>query len=88
MFVWDFILGFSNDRTKINDDLNIDYRIIGNNVRKIRLNEGKTQREFAEILNTTHSTINRCENGQMKNLTSLLYIIAKTYNLAICDLIT
>lgn len=79
----DFALGISDDRTKTEKKIKLDYNRIGNNIKKIREDQKLTQREFAKALNTSHTTVYKCENGLEKNLTSILVDIAKTFNVSI-----
>lgn len=82
-FSLDFALGLSEDRTKIEEDIVLDYNKIGNKIKQIRTDRKLSQREFAKALNTSHTTIYKCEKGLEKNLTSILTDIAKNYNVSI-----
>lgn len=82
-YTMDFGLGISDDRKKIKDDIVIDLNKIGNKIKQIRLSKDLNQRDFAKSLNMSQSTIYKCENGKVKNLTSILYEIATTYNVSV-----
>lgn len=82
-FSLDFALGISDDRTKIEEDITLNYINIGNKIKQIRTDRKLSQREFGKTLNTSHTTIYKCEKGLEKNLTSILIDIAKNYNVSI-----
>lgn len=82
-FSLDFALGLSEDRTKIEKDIVLNYSKIGNKIKQIRTERKLSQREFAKKLNTSHTTIYKCEKGLEKNLTSILKDIAKIYKVSI-----
>ena len=82
-FSLDFALSISDDRTKLEEEITLNYINIGNKIKQIRTEKNLSQREFAKTLNTSHTTIYKCEKGLEKNLTSILIDIAKNYNVSI-----
>ena len=53
----DYILGLTNKKIKYKKLNELDKKIIGNNIKKLRSNNNLTLRDLARILNTTSSTI-------------------------------
>ena len=59
---------------------------MGKRLRKIRLKNGYSQRQLAELLNTTQSTISAYENGETLILTAFAYQIAKQFHISLDEL--
>lgn len=78
----DYVLGLSkvNQPTK---KVELDKKIIGNNLKIFRKSKGLTQLQLAEILNTTQSTISAYEAGKTLILTAFAYQLAEQYNLSL-----
>ena len=82
----DYILGLTNKKIKYKKLNELDKKIIGNNIRKLRSNNNLTLRDLERILNTTSSTIRAYESGKTLLLTSFAIEIAKKYHLSIDEL--
>ena len=79
----DYILGLTNKKIKYKKLNELDKKIIGNNIKKLRSNNNLTLRDLARILNTTSSTISAYETGKTLLLTAFAIEIAKKYHLSI-----
>ena len=76
----DYIVGLS-DKKDINfNPKEINYTILGQNIKTARLNSNLTQQKLADKLNTTSSVISDYENGKIKISTLFLIEIAKNTN--------
>lgn len=87
----DYVLGLSkkNEFNKYNYCKKIDKEKIGNNIKTLRKKNNLSQKDLANIFNTSQSTISAYENGKTLLLTIFAYQIAKKFNLSIdslCDL--
>lgn len=80
----DYLLGLSKERNYhriVSKD--IDKKIVGIRLKKIREKHNLTLRELAKILNTTSSTISAYETGKVLILTSFAYAICLKYNVSL-----
>lgn len=78
----DYILNLSNEN-KYNKNTNeLNKKNIGNNIKLIRKKHKLSQRDLAQILNTTSSTICAYENGKTLILTAFAYQICVKYNIS------
>lgn len=82
----DYILGLTNKKIKYKKLNELDKKIIGNNIRKLRRDNDLTLRDLAKVLNTTSSTISAYETGKTLLLTAFAIEIAKKYHLSIDEL--
>lgn len=78
----DYILKLSDNKNKMINKCALDKNKIGSNIKNIRENNSLTQRQLAEILNTTHSAIWAYENGKAMILTAFAYQICKEFNIS------
>ena len=81
----DYLLGISSVNTyyDYNYKKKIDKIKIGNNIKLLRKRHKLTQKDLAEILNTSQSTISAYENGKTLVLTAFVYSLACQFNLSI-----
>ena len=82
----DYILGLTNKKIKYKKLNELDKKIIGNNIKKLRSNNNLTLRDLARILNTTSSTISAYETGKTLLLTAFAIEIVQKYHLSIDEL--
>ena len=83
----DYVTGISKIEEKTDSKkLNLDLEKVGKRLRKIRLKNGYSQRQLAELLNTTQSTISAYENGETLILTAFAYQIAKQFHISLDEL--
>lgn len=78
----DYIVKLTNQKSFNNDNHILDKKLIGQRLRETRKNNNLTQKELANILNTTQSTISDYENGVNFILTSFAYQICIRYNVS------
>lgn len=62
---------------------NLDRKIVGERIKKIRKSNNLTLHEFAKILNTTSSTVYAYETGKTLILTSFAYEICLKYGISL-----
>lgn len=82
----DYILGLTNKKIKYKKLNELDKKIIGNNIKKLRSNNNLTLRDLARALNTTSSTISAYETGKTLLLTAFAIEIVQKYHLSIDEL--
>ena len=80
---FDYLANFTNNRqyNKVIKDL--DPKLIGERLTKIRKENNISQRALADLLNTSSSTISAYETGKVLILTSFAYEIAKRYSVSL-----
>ena len=78
----DYLLRLTNNKNTSTKNIELDKVLIGQRLKEFRTNNNLTQRELANFLNTTHSTIYAYEKGKTLILTAFLYQICKTYNIS------
>ena len=79
----DYLTNLSMQNEKTNQIKNLDKKLIGNNLKKFRVDNNITQVKLAKILNTTHSTLSAYESGKTLILTAFAYQICKTYKISL-----
>ena len=82
----DYVLGLTNNKNIkiINKSLNL--KILGNNLREIRIKNGLSQENVANILGVTQACITRYEKGLICISTSNLYKFSKEFNISLSKL--
>ena len=83
----DYTLNLSKENNSFKKEIVVNSKQIGRNLKKIRLKNKVTQKELADLLHTTHSTISAYESGKTLLLTAFAYQICKTYKISMDDLI-
>lgn len=86
----DYLLSFDTNNKYTRNDYTkkIDKEIIGNNIKSIRKKHKLTQKDLADIFNTSQSTISAYESGKTLVLTPFAYSICKHFNFSLdklCD---
>jgi len=84
----DYILGLSNERKSNILTKELDLKILGNNLKKIRKQNNLTQKDMSLILNVTQACITRYEKGLVQISISNLYKISKKFNISLDKLCT
>lgn len=77
----DYLLSLTNKKNEFKKNP-LNKEIVGNNIKQVRLNNNLTQKDLANLLNTTQSTISDYENGVNLILTSFAYQICVKYNIS------
>lgn len=83
----DYAFFISNNRKELNKKIIINKKIIGNNLKKLRLSKNYSQEEMAELLNTSQSVVSEFENGITLIQTAFLYDICNKFNISADDII-
>ena len=78
----DYILGLTNILSYSNSSTEIDVTLSSQRLKEFRKANKLTQEKLANILNTVHSVITKCENGSQLIATPFLYTICKKYNIS------
>lgn len=76
----DYAMGISKINVNVIASRNLDKKLIGTRLKKIRKDSYITQEQLAIFLNTTHSTISSYESGKTLILTIFAVEICKKYN--------
>ena len=74
----DYLFGLTNTNEKYKP-IDIDLVLIGNNLRKIRKSNGKTQQNIADVLNTSQSAYAHYENAHNLIPTTFLFSLSTIY---------
>ena len=78
----DYVIGNTRKRSW-NKNYELNFEEIGKNIKKVRKDNNLTQKQLAEILNTTQSTISAYESGKTVLLTAFAIQISKKYNVSL-----
>lgn len=80
----DYVFKLTNKKSYgFNYSTDLNKKVIGNNLKKILKYKKITQKQLADMLNTSQSTISAYINGKTLILTAFVYQIAKKYNVSI-----
>ena len=79
----DYICGLTNNKKRENTIDKIDKKIIGNNMKEIRVANNDTQDKTASIINVDQSNYSKYELGKILIHTYPLIEFAKHYNISI-----
>ena len=75
---FDYIMGLSKE-DKGYEEIDIDAKVIGRNLKKMRKEKHLVQREIFDYLNTTSSTWSAYETGKVIIKTDFLFTVCKKY---------
>ncbi len=79
----DYVLGLTNDRRKNNITPVLDLKVLGNNIKNLRIKNELSQENLANILGVTQACIVRYEKGLVCISTSNLYKLSKEFKVSI-----
>ena len=79
---FDYIMGLSNTLESY-EEINVNAKVIGNNLKKFRKDKKLPQKAIFTELNTTSSTWSAYETGKVIIKTDFLYTVCKKYNLSV-----
>lgn len=79
----DYVLGLTNDRRKNNVTPVLNLKVLGNNIKNLRIKNELSQENFANILGVTQAYIVRYEKGLVCISTSNLYKLSKEFKVSI-----
>ncbi|MGX5820860.1 helix-turn-helix domain-containing protein [Chitinophaga lutea] len=60
---------------------------VGERIKALRIERGITTRDFADMANISHSFRHEIESGQVNPSLSILYSIAKAFNMSLSELL-
>lgn len=78
----DYIIGITRNNIG-NGKHDLDYKVVGNNIRIFRKENNLSQKDLAILLNTSQSTISAYEAGKTIILTAFALEIVKKYNISL-----
>ncbi len=78
----DYLVKLTNNKDNVNNHKILNKKLIGSRLKEVRKNNNLTQKELADILNTTQSTISDYEKGNNLILTSFAYQVCLRYNVS------
>ena len=73
----DYVLGLTNDRRKNNVTPVLDLKVLGNNIKNLRIKNELSQDNLTNFLGVTQACIVRYEKGLVCISTSNLYKLSK-----------
>ena len=79
----DYLLNLSDDKNTNNLILGFDYKILGRNLKRIRIKNEYSQEYVAFILDVSPTTIGKYEKSNIKIPLTNLYKYAKLFNVSI-----
>ncbi len=79
----DYLTGLSKKNDYIYTSDFIDLKSVGENLKKLRINNHLKQKDLFNMLNVTSSSYSLYENGKLLIQTSFIYQIAKKYKISI-----
>ena len=82
----DYMTGLSNQTSKFRV-INLDAKVVGQNLRALRKSHNLIQKDIFIPLNTTSSTYSAYETGKVLIKTDFLYAICKKYNTSIDEIL-
>ncbi len=82
----DYVLGLTNIKGNNKSNKNLDLKILGNNLKTLRIKQNLSQENIAKILDVTQACIVRYEKGIIHISTENLYKYSKLFKVSINDL--
>ena len=82
----DYVLGLSNQKRSYELIEGIDFKIVGSNLKKIRLSNKLSQENIASLLNISQACITKYEKGLIEISITNIYEFAKYFKISINDL--
>lgn len=79
----DYVLGLTNDRRKNNVTPVLDLKVLGNNIKNLRIKNELLQDNLTNFLGVTKTCIVRYEKGSVCISTSNLYKLSKEFKVSI-----
>ena len=78
----DYLVGINRNNIG-NGKHDLDYKVVGNNIKIFRKEKNLSQKDLATLLNTSQSTISAYEAGKTIILTAFALEIVKKYNISL-----
>ncbi len=79
---FDYVLGLTNHNIITKELKNLDKQLVGSRIKEIRKKNKLTQKDLAELLHTSQSTISSYEHGTTMILTAFLYEMCSKLNVS------
>ncbi|MCI8778312.1 MAG: transcriptional regulator [Bacilli bacterium] len=79
----DYVLGLTTNKNSQNIINKIDFKVIGNNIKTLRIKNNLSQENIAKILNVTQACIAKYEKGIICISTTNLYKYSKLFKVQI-----
>ena len=79
----DYLLGLSNDMSKILEKSVLNPLKVSNNIKSFRVEKGLTQKQMAQELFVSRCTLSRYETNNLLISTTCIYELCKKYNLSV-----
>lgn len=79
----DYIIGLAKESVETKNIDKLNYKLIGQHLKEVRLDNNLSLRGLARILNTSHSTLIAYENGKNLIITAFAYEISKKYRVSL-----
>ena len=82
----DYVLGLTNNKGNKFLQKGLDLKILGNNLKKLRIKNNLSQEELASCLNVRQACITKYEKGNICISTSNLYKYSKKFKVSMNEL--
>ena len=82
----DYVLGLTKKKENILLKKGLDLKVLGKNLKNIRIKNKLSQKEIAVMLNVTQACITKYENGLIEISTSNLYKFSKKFRISLNQL--
>lgn len=82
----DYVIGRSNDRKRTISNKGLDLKVLGNNMKDVRLKNNLSQTDTAKLIGVSQACINKYEKGLICISFSNLFKFATKFNVPIDEL--
>ena len=82
----DYVLGLTNKRNSSNLKKGIDFKLLGKNLKQVRIKNNFSQEDMANMLGVTQACIAKYEKGIIEISTSNLYKFSKKFGIPLNEL--
>lgn len=79
----DYVIGITRTSKSHNNKYRLNSKTIGKQIKTLRIDENITQKDLANILNTSQSTISAYENGKTTLLTAFAIQMVKEFKISL-----
>ena len=83
----DYILSLTDERVINKNHDNLNFQDLGKKIKKIRKDNGLSQKELADILKVSQPCVNKYEQGKIEIPLDSLYKFSVRFNVSLDDLI-
>ncbi len=82
----DYVLSLTNNRKAKNLIKGLNFKVLGNNMKNIRIENNLSQKEIANLLGVSQACIVKYEKGEISISSSNLYKFCKHFNISINEI--